>query len=43
LTIWDRYVDLGARLQASGLGSIAFAAPFIATVVGTDRYVDELW
>jgi len=43
LTIWDRYVDLGARLVASGLGSFAFAAPFVATEVGTDRYVDELW
>lgn len=43
LDSWDRYTDLDARVRESGLAQIAFAAPFIATVVGTDKYIDELW
>jgi hypothetical protein len=43
LEAWDRYRDLGKRLADSGLGDVVLAAPFVATVVGTDRYVDELW
>jgi len=42
--VWaDRFALLGAEFQASGLGSIVFASPFLATVPGTDRYTDELW
>ncbi len=43
LEVWDAEHQLAEDLAASGLGSIAFAAPFLATVIGTDRYVDELW
>jgi hypothetical protein len=43
LDSWDRQRDLAAALAESGTGTVAFAAPFVATVVGTDRYVDELW
>jgi hypothetical protein len=43
LEAWDRYRRLGDDLAASGVASIAIAMPFVATVVGTDRYVDELW
>ena len=40
---WDRFVDYAARLEASGVGRVTSAAPFLRTEVGTDRYVDELW
>jgi len=40
---WNRFVDYAARLEASGLGRVTSAAPFLRTVVGTDRYTDELW
>jgi hypothetical protein len=43
LDCWDRYTTLAADLHASGLGRLALAAPFIPTVIGTDKYVDELW
>ena len=43
LESWDRYRDLGKRIADSGLGEVVLAAPFVATVSGTDRYVDELW
>jgi hypothetical protein len=43
LDVWDRYRELAAALDASGVGRIVFAAPFVATVVGTDRYVDQIW
>jgi len=43
LDSWDRQHELADALAASGVGTVAFAAPFVATVVGTDRYVDELW
>ena len=32
-----------AEVEASGLGRITWAAPFIPTIVGTDTYTDELW
>jgi hypothetical protein len=42
--VWaDQFARLGAELEASGLGSVVFASPFLATVPGTDRYTDELW
>jgi hypothetical protein len=43
LESWDHQRELAARLEASGVGRVVFAAPFIPTVIGTDRYVDELW
>jgi hypothetical protein len=30
-------------LRAEGLGAVTYAAPFIPTVPGSDRYADELW
>ena len=30
-------------VEASGLATTRLVAPFYRTVVGTDRYVDELW
>ncbi len=40
---WPAVREYAAGLEASGLGSVTFAAPFFATDVGTDRYTDELW
>jgi hypothetical protein len=42
-TDWsDRFRAFDRALSASGLGRIVYAAPFIPTVPGTDRYVDAL-
>lgn len=30
-------------LQKAGLGRVTYAAPFIPTIPGSDRYADELW
>ena len=30
-------------LRDAGLGRVSWAAPFIPTIPGTDRYADELW
>jgi hypothetical protein len=30
-------------LRDSGLGRVAWAAPFVPTIPGSDRYTDELW
>ncbi len=43
LDVWEAERRLAADLEASGIGTVAFAAPFLATEIGTDRYVDELW
>lgn len=40
---WDRFRDYAAALEASGHATVAFAAPFIPTVIGTDTYTDQLW
>lgn len=40
---WHRWEDLAARLEAAGVGRVVYAAPFLQTHMGTDRYVDELW
>src|ERR1700694_4783302 len=39
LLSWDHHRDLAGRIDRSGVGRVAFAAPFVATEVGTDRYV----
>ncbi|MEN8649202.1 hypothetical protein ABCR94_00765 [Streptomyces sp. 21So2-11] len=40
---WDeQFGGLGDEVAASGLGRVELVAPFIPTLVGTDRYVDEL-
>jgi hypothetical protein len=43
LDSWDHQRRLADDLAASGVATVAFAAPFVATEIGTDRYVDELW
>jgi hypothetical protein len=43
LETWSRFVAFGERVQASGLGRVAFASPWLPTVVGTNTYTDELW
>lgn len=40
---WERFVRLGDEVSASGLGRVIFASPWLPTVVGTDRFADELW
>jgi hypothetical protein len=43
LEAWERYEAFGERMASSGAGDVVFAAPFIPTVIGTDRYIDQLW
>jgi hypothetical protein len=40
---WDRVGAYADRVAAGGAGRVTFAAPFLATVVGTDTYTDQLW
>lgn len=40
---WDRFTDYVSRVNASGLGTVVFAAPFHRTIIGTDTYTDQLW
>jgi hypothetical protein len=41
---WEAgYGRFGAELEASGLATHLWTAPFIQTVVGTDIYTDQLW
>lgn len=42
-TAWDDVRAYAAAVEASGAGTVSFAAPFKPTDVGTDRYTDELW
>jgi hypothetical protein len=39
----DLFAQHGARLASLGLGEVTYAAPFIPTLPGTDRYANELW
>jgi hypothetical protein len=39
---WDAFAGAGAHVAKSGLGRVQLMAPFLPTVPGTDRYVDEL-
>jgi hypothetical protein len=41
--VWDRFCDYRERIDASGLATCVFLAPFLRTVVGTDTYADQLW
>lgn len=41
--IWERFVQLGKDVDASGLGRVVFASPWLPTLVGTDKYTDQLW
>jgi hypothetical protein len=41
--IWaDTFAPETGRVAAGGFGTVAFAAPFVPTLPGTDTYVDEL-
>ncbi|MFN3218211.1 MAG: hypothetical protein ACE367_17085 [Acidimicrobiales bacterium] len=40
---WQQFRDYAAAIDASGVASVALAAPFIPTIVGTDTYTDQLW
>jgi hypothetical protein len=40
---WDLIRRYAAAIDASGIATVTLAAGFIPTVVGTDRYTDELW
>jgi hypothetical protein len=40
---WSRFVQLAADVDASQLGRIVFASPWLPTLVGTDKYTDQLW
>jgi hypothetical protein len=39
----DRFHAYTDGIEKAGLASIGLVAPFFATVVGTDTYVDQLW
>jgi hypothetical protein len=39
----DGWAQFGAELNAGGVATHLWTAPFIQTVFGTDRYTDELW
>lgn len=39
---WDLFTGDGEAVAATGLGRLELAAPFVPTVPGTDKYVDEL-
>jgi hypothetical protein len=39
---WDAFRDLALPVDAAGLGRVELVAPFIPTLPGTERYVDEL-
>lgn len=40
---WDKFRQYAAAVDASGKGTVRWAAPFYSTVIGTDTYADELW
>lgn len=41
--IWpDLFAPQDIRIAASGLGRVELASPFVPTLPGTDRYIDEL-
>jgi hypothetical protein len=39
---WERFAGAGGSVEASGHGRVVLMAPFLPTVPGTDRYVDQL-
>jgi hypothetical protein len=40
---WDRFQQWAKQIDASGVATVVYAAPWIPTVVGTDTYTDQLW
>lgn len=43
LAVWSRFERYGERVAASGLAQVAWASPWLPTIVGTDTYTDQLW
>ncbi|MBX3026177.1 hypothetical protein KF840_14810 [bacterium] len=43
LTVWTRFEAFGRQVEAAGLARVAWASPWLPTVVGSDRYTDQLW
>jgi hypothetical protein len=43
LHAWSQFVKYGDEVNASGLGRVVFASPWLPTIVGTDEYTDQLW
>ncbi|OCC24705.1 hypothetical protein MB02_04295 [Croceicoccus estronivorus] len=43
MDVWaERYVPFGKLIEESGIGTVRFASPFLASVFGTDTYLDQL-
>ena len=42
-TWWDDQHKAAAQLEADGIGTMLWTAPFIPTIPGTDTYTDQLW
>jgi hypothetical protein len=40
---WPKFIELGKALEATGLGRVVFASPWLPTSPGTDKYTDQLW
>ncbi|MCU1504791.1 MAG: hypothetical protein JWM12_4145 [Ilumatobacteraceae bacterium] len=40
--VWSEFSGVGDRVAATGLGRVELIAPFIPTLPGTGRYVDQL-
>ncbi len=40
---WDQIHAYADAIEGSGLAHVVLAAPFVATVPGTDTYTDQLW
>lgn len=40
--VWELFAGDGEAVAATGLGRLEFAAPFVPTVPGTDKYVNDL-
>ena len=40
---WQRFRDYAKQVEATGLAKVVFASPWLPTVIGTDRYADQLW
>jgi hypothetical protein len=41
--LWRRFERYTDQVTRSGLARPLLVAPFLATVVGTDEYTDQLW
>lgn len=41
--VWSRFDAYGQQIAASGLAKVAWASPWLPTIVGTDVYTDQLW